>query len=546
MLIKTRRLFLLAFLLILSLLGQAQVAKHYNEVWFLEGFLPIVVVIALFVVVQVVYNRNRMQAKPSGAPVHGASFFFFPSLAGLFGPKIPSYANGANVTILRKGFDIKLKGAAKKEIDEKVQALTFAVQPPNFRGIAPIPKVVVQVGDTVKAGDHIFHDKTFTDIKYVAPVSGEVVAINRGDRRAITEVVILADKKQEYRKLPAFDFAKASRADLVNFLMDTGGWTLLRQRPFDIVAGQNDVPDNIFISTFDSAPLAPDLNFVVEGRGEAFQKGLDVLGKLTSGKVYLGLNASEKNAPSKIFTEATGVEKRWFHGKHPAGNVGVQIHHSAPIGPKSMVWTLGVQEVITLGTLFAEGRYNAERVVALTGSELKEAKYVRTYAGANIGELLKDNLKDDHIRIISGDVLSGQAKGAANFLNHYDDQITVVEEGDYYEIFGWLIPGKSTPTVSRTFSNFLKPNKKYKADTNVHGEKRAFVVTGEYEALLPMDLYPQHLMKAILTNDYENMEGLGIHELIEEDVALCEFACTSKQPLQQILRTGLDLVREQG
>jgi Na+-transporting NADH:ubiquinone oxidoreductase subunit A len=404
----------------------------------------------------------------------------------------------------------------------------------------------VQVGDNVKAGDHLFHDKTFSDIQYVSPVSGEVIAINRGDRRSIVEVVVLADKNQQYRKLPNIDLEKASRQELVNFLLDTGGWPLIRQRPFDVVAGQNDVPDNIFISTFDSAPLAPDLNLVVEGRGEAFQKGIDVLNKLTSGKVYLGLNAASKEVPSKVFTEARGVEKRWFHGKHPAGNVGIQIHHVAPIRPKTIVWTLGVQEVITLGALFSEGRYNAERVVALAGAELKAPKYARTFIGANIGELLTDNLSNIHVRYISGDVLSGQAKTPANFLNFHDDQVTVIEEGDYYETFGWLIPGKSTPTASRTFSNFLFPNKEYRADTNIHGDKRAFVVTGQYESVLPMDIYPQHLFKAILSNDYEKMEGLGIHELIEEDVALCEFACTSKQQLQQILRTGLDMMHEQG
>ena len=215
------------------------------------------------------------------------------------------------------------------------------MQPPNFRGVAPIPKVEVSVGDTVKAGDHLFYDKIVTGVKYVSPVSGEVIAINRGARRSIIEVVVLADKEQQYRKLPAFDLEKGSRDELVDFLMDTGGWPLLRQRPYDIVAQRECVPDNIFISTFDTAPLAPDLNVVVDGRGVAFQKGLDVLGRLTAGKVYLGMNAGGAGEPSKVFTGATGVEKHWFKGCHPAGNVGVQIHHIAPVGPKGTVWTLG-------------------------------------------------------------------------------------------------------------------------------------------------------------------------------------------------------------
>ncbi len=285
---------------------------------------------------------------------------------------------------------------------------------------------------------------------------------------------------------------------------------------------------------------------MVKGKGEAFQAGLDVLNKLTHGKVYLGLNANGTAAPSSVFTDAKGVEKRWFHGQHPAGNVGIQIHHICPIHPKDEVWTLGVQEVITLGAIFSERRYNAERIVALTGAELKAPKYVRTYVGANLAQLLDGNVANDHVRIISGDVLSGEKKAADSYLNFYDDQITVVEEGDYYDMFGWLLPGKSAPSASRSYPDFLFPGTTYKADTNTHGEKRAFVVTGQYEDVLPMDIYPQHLMKAILTNDYEKMEGLGICELVEEDVALCEFVCTSKQPLQQILRQGHEMMQEQG
>lgn len=508
--------------------------------------LAAVVLIAFFVLVQVADNLLHIQAKKVGPNADPDAVSVFPSIRSIFRKRLPKYVGDATVTDLKEGYDIRLEGAAPLKIDGRTKASTFAVQPPNFRGIAPIPKMVVEVGQKVKAGDHLFHDKKVTAIKYVAPVSGEVVAINRGERRAITEVVIKADKDIAYRELEKFDLEKGSREDLVNYLMDCGAWALFRQRPFDIVAEPDTIPNNIFVSTFDTAPLATDNNLVVEGREEAFQKGLDVLNLLTSGKVYLGLSANVEEAPAKAFTEAKGVEKRWFRGPHPAGNVGVQIHHIAPIGAKQTAWTLGVQEVITLGAVFTEGRFNAERVVAIVGAELKEPKYVRTYIGANVGELVKNNLANDNVRLISGDVLSGRKKSSENFLNFYDDQITVVAEGDYYEMFGWLLPSKFTPTVSRSFPNFLFPKATYRADTNTHGEKRAFVVTGQYEALLPMDVLPQHLMKAILTNDYDGMEGLGIYELIEEDVALCEFACTSKQPLQKILRQGLDMMHEQG
>jgi Na+-transporting NADH:ubiquinone oxidoreductase subunit A len=531
--------------LLTSQLAQAQANNGGGNslTWVL---LFVVVLIAFAVIFQVADNLLRIEAKKTGLHESGANFSIIPRFKEIFQTKKPAYVGDSSVTVLTKGFDIKLEGAATPKIDDSVQVQTFAVQPPNFRGLAPIPKLAVEVGDSVKAGDHLFFDKTHPDIKFVAPVSGEVIAVNRGERRAIMEVVILADKKQQYRQLPVFDVEKSSRESLVEYLCNTGAWTLFRYRPFNILAPKNAVPDNIFISTFDTAPLAPDLNLVVEGKAEAFQAGLDVLNKLTHGKVWLGLNANGKTPPSPVFTQAKGVEKRWFHGKHPAGNVGIQIHHISPMHPKDEVWTLGVQEVITLGAIFTERRFNAERIVALTGAELKQPKYVRTFAGAHIGQLIEGNLNNDHVRFISGDVLSGEKKSTDNFLNFYDDQLTVIEEGDYYEMFGWLVPGKATPSNSRTFINWLFPDTTFKADTNIHGEKRAFVVTGQYEEVLPMDIYPQHLFKAILTNDYEKMEGLGIHELVEEDVALCEFVCTSKQPVQQILRTGLDMMQEQG
>jgi Na+-transporting NADH:ubiquinone oxidoreductase subunit A len=537
------RFFILISFLSVSPYIQAQTASPGSNsmAWVL---LLVVVLIAFAVIVQVADNLLRIEAKKSGADQAGANFSLFPHWKEIFTPKKPSFTGDAKVNFLKKGFEINLEGKAAKHV-EAGNATTFAVQPPNFRGISPIPKMVVEAGNTVRAGDPLFHDKVATAINFVAPVSGEIIAINRGERRAITEVVILADKKQQYRELPMFDIHKSSRESLVSFLCECGAWTLIKYRPFNKMAPVDIIPDNIFISTFDTAPLAPDLNFVVEGKAEAFQAGLDCLAKLTHGKVYLGLNASGEIAPSPVFTNAQGVEKRWFHGKHPAGNVGIQIHHICPIHPKDEVWTLGVQEVITLGAIFTERRFNAERIVALTGAELKAPKYVRTYAGANMGQLLEGNLNNDHIRIVSGDVLSGEKKSADSFLNWYDDQITVMEEGDYYEMFGWLLPGKSAPSASRSFPNWIFPDTTFKADTNTQGEKRAFVVTGQYEDVLPMDIYPQHLMKAILTNDYEKMEGLGIHELVEEDVALCEFVCTSKQPLQQILRQGLDMMEEQ-
>ncbi len=538
------RLHLIISFLFLQQLAQAQTTSGNGPNSFTMMLLAIVIVIAFFIIIQVSDSLVRIEAKKSGVDSEDAGLTVFPGFRDFFRKKGPAYAKGRLVA-LKQGHDILLEGKAAGAV-EASHVNTFAVQPPNFRGMSPIPKVIVEVGSPVKAGDHLFFDKANPDVKYVAPVSGEVIAVNRGERRSIASVVILADKQQQYRQLPAINPDTCSREELVGFLLDTGGWTLIRQRPFNVVANQAEIPENIFISTFDTAPLAPDLNLVVSGKAAAFQRGLDVLGKLTKGRVWLGLDANGEHPPSPVFARANGVGKCWFSGKHPAGNVGVQIHHIAPITTKSTVWTLGVQEVLTLGALFTEGRFNTERIVALTGAELKKPKYVRTFIGANIGELLAGNLANDHVRIVSGDVLSGTKTSKDGFLHYSDDQIMVLEEGDFHELLGWLLPDMSTPSASKAVPGSRFPDTVFKANTNMHGEKRAFVVTGQYEEMLPMDIYPQHLMKAILTNDYEKMEGLGIHELIEEDVALCEFACTSKQPLQEILRTGLDMMQEQG
>jgi len=543
---RTSRYFLSFLFLIFALSpALAQGASTGSDI-FIYVIIGLIAILALFGLIQVADSFLRIEADRIGADKSGANYSIFPRMDEIFKPKLPEYAANEKVHILKKGHNINLEGAANGAPLAAAGVKTYAVQPTDFIGLSPIPKVEPEVGGHVKAGDVLFYDKKDTTVKYVAPVSGEVIAINRGAKRAISEIVIAADSEQQYRTYTLPNLAEASRENLVTFLLESGAWPMIRQRPFNVIADYKEVPKNIFVSTFDTAPLAPDLNRVVVGKTDAFQKGLDVLNKLTEGKVHLGLNAGGAEKPSAVFTEAQGVELNWFNGPHPSGNVGVQIHHVDPINAQDKVWTLGVQEVISLGSLFLDGKYNAERVVALTGAELKEPKYVNTFLGANIGELLKDNLSNDHIRYISGDVLSGKTKTDANFVNFYDDQVTVVEEGDQYEMFGWLLPIAPRPSISRTFpTNFLF-DQEFKANTNTHGEERAFVVTGQYESMLPMDVYPQHLMKAIMMNDFERMEGLGLYELVEEDIALCEFACTSKQPLQEILREGLDVLREQG
>ncbi len=512
----------------------------------LLGGVIALLIILLIVVFTLVDGLMAMHTKAAGVNVSRQPVNIIPGLGELTGNKTPDYVDeDSDVIQVKRGFDIKLLGEPAPVVTD-APITKVAVCPPDFIGIAPIPKMEVEIGAKVKAGEPLFYDKTNPGIKFCSPVSGTLSAINRGEKRSIAEVVIDADSEIDYKVFEVPDLESSGRNELVDFMIGSGLWPLIKQRPFDVIPEIDETPRDIFISTFDSAPLAPDTNILINGKGAEFQKGLDVLAKLTDGKVYLGLNASKNDPPSDIFTAAQGVEKMWFKGKHPAGNVGTQIHLIKPINKGDVVWTLDIQAVCTIGSMWLNKVFDMTRVVALTGDELGSPAYVRTVAGAAIKPLIENQLQNDHIRVISGDVLSGKAVGIDGYLGIFDDQVTVIEEGDQYEMFGWILPLEPRPSISRTFPNFLFPDKKFKVTTNTHGEQRAFVVTGQYESVSPFDIYIQHLMKAILIKDIERMEGLGIYELSPEDVALPEFVCTSKQSLQEILREGQDYMREQG
>ncbi len=512
----------------------------------IAAFVLVGVLLLLASILSVSDNLINIEAQKEGIDTKKYKMGVVPSIKELFGSSVPEDIGDGSYHNLKKGFDIKLTGAVGENI-QTPSVNRFAIKPTDFRGIAPIPKIEVELGDDVKAGDPIFHDKSNPNIKYAAPVSGEIVEIRRGAKRSISHVVVLADKSQEsrhYDNIPSID---SNREDIVSFLTGSGIWPYINQRPFDLIADPDIVPDNIFISTFNSAPLSLDLNLVVQGKERHFQSGIDVLSKLTNGSVHLGIDGRMGKNPHYAFTDASNAEKHYFNGKHPCGNVGVQIHHVAPIKSNQNVWTLKVETVISLGKLMLEGKYDLSRMVAMTGTKFDSNHIVNTYEGASLEELVKDNvkLKNGNTRVIFGDVLSGKRTGKDDFLPVNCNQLSAIEEGDYYELFGWLMPIAPRPSLSKTFPGFLMPNYEFKADTNTHGELRAFVVTGQYEKVLPMNIFPQHLMKAIMAGDIERMEGLGINELTEEDIALCEFACTSKMPLQRILREGLEMMREQ-
>jgi Na+-transporting NADH:ubiquinone oxidoreductase subunit A len=338
----------------------------------------------------------------------------------------------------------------------------------------------------------------------------------------------------------------STRSEITEFLLQSGAWALMRQRPYDLVANPNLVAKAIFVSTFDTAPLAPNLDYALSGNEAAFAKGLEVLTKLTSGAVHLGLNANTDTPTAYANINVKGVLRHWVKGQHPAGNVGVQIHHINPINAGEAVWYLDVHAVMTIGKLFLEGILDTSKVIAVAGSDVVEPTYLRVHQGIALSDLNIETKSDaGDLRYVSGDALSGVKIANNGYLGFYDDQITVLQEGNYEELFGWMVPQKGHPTISRTFPGGFFPDAQYVADTNTNGEKRAFVMTGQYESVLPMDIMPQFLFRAIMSNDLEAMEGLGILELSEEDIAICEYVCTSKQPLQKMLREGLDYFREQ-
>lgn len=529
---------ILSMVLLVNLTFQSQAQADGSNLLF-YGLAAVALLIFFFIVISVADNFMVIESNDSGINGEKANMGLYPKLSEIFSKKTPAYLEGEHTYKLNKGYDIPLEGKPSDQVDDATSATRFAAMPTDFIGLMPIPKVVVEVGDSVKAGEVIYFDKKKDRIKFVAPVSGEVIEINRGLQRSIASIVILADKNQVSRTYTV-PSGSASREELVEFLLESGAWAGIRQRPYNIVADPEVNPRDIFISTFSTAPLAADSKLQIAGREDVFQAGIDVLRRLTSGLVYLGLDGRENGKTA--FSTVKGAEKRYFIGAHPTGNVGVQMHHIHPIGAgENTVWTLDVNAVLIIGELFKNGRYSTERVVALAGAPLAAPRHVRTHAGANLGELLKGN-DLNNVRVISGDVLTGNAVGPDGYLGYYKDQVTVITEGNEAEIFGWLLPLKPRASVSATIPTFGD----VEATTNTHGERRAFVVNNVYESVMPMDVYTQQLMKSIMVQDFEAMEGLGIYELVEEDVALAEFTCVSKQPLQNILRGGLTTMLEQG
>ncbi len=441
---------------------------------------------------------------------------------------------------IKKGLDIKILGESEKIITD-FHANNYALKPTDFIGV--FPKMMVKEGDKVKAGSPVFYDKYRDNIIYSAPVSGTIAEVKRGPKRLLMEIRIEADKNIEYEDFGVSDLNSMSREEVIEKLLKSGSWPMIRQRPYSVIADPEDEPKAIFVNGFDTSPLAPDYDLIVHGQGKEFQKGLDVLKKLTSGKVYLNIPAI--NGQSKVFTNSKNVEINYFEGPHPTGNVSVHIQKIDPINKGDIVWYLKPQEVISIGKLFQEGRFNVSRLIALTGSEVKKKSYMRTHLGACIEKMVEGNTTDVKKRFISGNVLTGEKIEKNGYVGFYDYQVTVIPEGDHYELFGWATPGLKKYSFYNAFLSKALPKNAYKLDTNLHGGKRAYVLTGQFERVFPLDIYPMQLIKAILIEDIDQMEFLGIYEVDEEDFALCEFIDTSKTNIQEIVRTGLNLMRKE-
>ena len=442
---------------------------------------------------------------------------------------------------LRKGLNIRLTGEAEQVYSNVESSTTYEIKPTDFYSLTP--KLTVKIGDKVKAGTPVFYDKYNEKIKFCSPVSGEITDVVRGAKRKILKVVITADKDISYVDTPSVSIENLSREQIIDKMCANGVWPFIRQKPYDIIANPLDIPKSIFISAFNSAPISIDNDFALYGKDELFQQGLNIITKLTTGITHLNIDGYSN--PSKVFTKAKGVQINKISGPHPAGNTGIQIHHIDPINKDDIIWYLTPQDVLTIATLFVEGRYDASRIIAVAGSQIKKPKYYRTIAGTKVTNFLKDNLKEGNSRIISGEVLSGTKIDEDESIGFYDYQITVIPEGDKSEFLGWISPGLDKFSNSRSYFSWLTPTKKYSLNSNMNGEERAYVVSGQYEKVLPMDIFPTQLIKSIMIEDIELMENLGIYEVAPEDFALCEFVCTSKIEVQTLLRYGLDLVRKE-
>ena len=476
----------------------------------------------------------------------------------------PIFATGimSEIITIRKGLDLPISGAAEKRLTDVRNITTYAVKPTDFVGLTP--RLLVEEGDAVALGDALFCDKKDERIRFTSPVDGHVKAIVRGEKRKLLAVVVEEDAHRSTSP-KATDVSSIKEA-----MLRCGLWTMMRQRPFGTVACPDDKPKAIFISAFSTAPLAPDYDYIMQGREDFLKKGLLALTQLTNGKVHVCFREGQRLA-KQLSVLSSQLSAHQIKGPHPAGNIGTQIAHIDPINKGEVVWTMNLQDVAVLGELVSTGIYKPEKVIAVAGPNIKNPHYFRIRSGACLkditaAQMLSDTFpkmelsdaSEEH-RIISGDILSGTQITADGFLGAYDDMVSILPEGDYYDFMGWLRPGINKHSFSRTFLSGFMPKSTFKPfgvnlprfkrfwkfDTNTHGDKRPLVFTGSFERVFPFDIYPTQLIKACIVGDIELMENLGIYEVEPEDFALCEYIDTSKTDIQQIIRDALENIRKE-
>ena len=436
---------------------------------------------------------------------------------------------------IRKGLDIPIDGAAEKRIADASYIRLYAIKPTDFVGLTP--RLLVEEGDSVHVGDALFCDKKEERIRFTSPVEGQVKAIVRGEKRKLLAVVVEEKESQK----AVFDIP-ATTKEIQALMLRCGLWTAMRQRPFGVIANPDDQPKAIFVSAFDSAPLAPDYDFALQGKEEWFHKGLEVLTNLTDGIVHVSFRPGQRLAEN-LPTLNPQLSTHNFFGPHPAGNISTQIAHIDPINKGEVVWTMNPQDVAVLGELVGTGVYHPEKVIAVAGPLVPHPQYYRVKTGACVASLVPTS---GHLRVISGDVLSGTQIPKDGFIGAYDSLISILPEGDYYDFMGWLMPGWKKFSYSRTFlSGFLPKMFQWKFDTNTHGDERPLVFTGNFERVFPFDIYPTQLIKACTIGDIDLMENLGIYEVEPEDFALCEFIDVSKTDIQSIIRNALETIRKE-
>ncbi len=439
---------------------------------------------------------------------------------------------------ITKGLDIRLVGESEKTLTNAPRSRTFVINPLDFHLITP--RLSVKEGAKLQVGDEIWYSKNSEKIKFVSPVSGTLTEIKRGAKRVITGLVITADSEDTYRDFGKLDVATASAEVIKERLLESGCWLFIKQRPYDVVANPDITPRDIFVSAYASAPLMADYDFTLNGKEPQLQAAVTALSKMTSGKVHVGVGADAGSPMANL----SNITTHKISGPHPSGNVGTLINKLSPVNKGETVWTVSPQDLVIIGDLLLTGKFNPERIVALSGSSVKSPKYYRTKIGAEVSTIIYDSgLNEEHVRVISGGVLSGKKVKKDGHIGFYDTTISVIPEGDDYEFFGWNKPvfDKISLTRALTFS-WLTPKKKYVLTTNTNGEHRAFVQTGMYEQVFPMDIYPLQILKACMVEDLDAMEQLGMYEVAPEDFALTEFVCISKQPHQDIIRKGLDVM----